>query len=275
MLAGKRVAVVMPAYNEARLIGTALGSIPTFVDRIVVVDDGSVDATGSIARAFERPVEVIEHAINQGVGAAIATGCTRALALGADLTAVMAADAQMDPVDLPTLLAPLIVGDADYVKGNRLAWPDASKAMPWQRWLGNHILSFLTRHAIGIAVRDSQCGYVAMNQSTLRVLPWDRLWSGCGYPNDWLSWMVKSDLRVCEVPVRPIYGEERSGITLRHIAWTIPFVIARAWIRRLRRGSVDVIAGGDELRHEAGLSVRASEVIAVDFELFGAGDRGG
>ena len=162
--------------------------------------------------------------------------------------AVMAADAQMDPVDLPTLLAPLIAGDADYVKGNRLAWPEASKAMPWHRWLGNRVLSFLTSVAIGVDVGDSQCGYVSMNRSTLRALPCDRLWTGYGYPNDWLSWMVESDLRLCEVPVRPIYGEERSGITLRHVVWTIPFVIARAWLRRyLGRSGVDVVAGRNEL----------------------------
>lgn len=223
----------MPAYNEARLIATALENIPELVDHVVVVDDGSADATAAMARAAGRTVEVVEHATNQGVGAAIASGCIRALALGADLVAVMAADAQMDPADLPRLLAPLIAGEADYVKGNRLAWPGASGAMPWHRWFGNHALSLLTRLAIGIDVRDSQCGYVAMNRSTLRALPWHRLWTGYGYPNDWLSWMVECQLRIAEVPVRPIYGDERSGITLRDAVWTIPLVIARAWLRRI------------------------------------------
>lgn len=276
MLAGKRIAVVMPAYNEARLIGTALDAVPAFVDHIIVVDDGSVDETGNIARASVRPVEVVEHAVNQGVGAAITTGCARALTLGADLTAVMAGDAQMDPLDLPTLLAPLIVDQADYVKGNRLAWHDAREVMPAHRWLGNHVLSFLTRLAVGVNVGDSQCGYVAMNRATLRLLPQAQLWDSYGYPNDWLSWMVESDLRICEVPVRPIYGEERSGITLRHAMWTIPFVIGRARVRRhLGRDGVDVVAGSDELRHEAGSLVRTSEVIPVDLELLGAGDRRG
>lgn len=235
MLAGQRVAVVMPAYNEARLIGRALGAIPGFVDHIIVVNDASADATGSIARASARSVDVVDHHTNQGVGAAIATGCQRALALGADLTAVMAADAQMDPADLPALLEPLLAGDADYAKGNRLAWPAASRSMPWHRWIGNHVLSFLTRRAIGIGVRDSQCGYVAMNRKTSLALEWNRLWEGYGYPNDWLSWIVECDLRVREVPVRPVYGDERSGIRLRHVVWTIPFVIGRAWFRRHAR----------------------------------------
>jgi glycosyltransferase involved in cell wall biosynthesis len=225
----------MPAYNEARLIRGALECVPGFVDHIVVVDDASVDATANIARAVERPIDVIECVTNQGVGAAISTGCRHALALGADLTAVMAADGQMDPADLPALLAPLIAGDADYVKGNRLAWPAASKEMPLHRWLGNHVFSSLTRRAVGVDVQDSQCGYVAMNRRVKDELDWERLWKGYGYPNDLLSWLVVRGLRVQEIPVRPVYGSERSGIGLRHVMWTIPFVIARAWLRRLAR----------------------------------------
>ncbi|KPK54899.1 MAG: hypothetical protein AMJ63_01715 [Myxococcales bacterium SG8_38_1] len=240
MLAGRRIAVVMPAYNEAKLIGRALQGIPSFVDHIIVVDDASIDATRETARAFRGPVELIEHETNQGVGAAIATGCKQAFLLGADLTAVMAADGQMDPVDLPALLAPLIAGEADYVKGNRLDWPAANKVMPWHRWLGNHLFSMLTRLAIGVEVRDSQCGYAAMNRRTQEAVDWGRLWKGYGYPNDLLSWLQVRGLRVRDVPVRPVYGSEQSGIRLRHVMLIIPFVITRAWLRRYaRRGELE------------------------------------
>ena len=74
MLAGRRIAVVMPAYNEAKLIRAALEDVPGFVDHIIVVDDASEDATTQIARAVERPIELIEHQTNQGVGSAITTG---------------------------------------------------------------------------------------------------------------------------------------------------------------------------------------------------------
>ena len=235
MLAGRRIAVVMPAYNEAKLIRAALANVPRFVDHIIVVDDGSEDATAMLARAVERPVELIEHQTNQGVGSAVTTGCRHALSLGADLTAVMAADDQMDPADLPALLAPLIEGAADYVKGNRLAWPAAIRAMPWHRWLGNQLFSLLTRRALGVDLHDSQCGYVAMNRRTKEGLDWDGVWKGYGYPNDVLSRLTLAGLRVAEVPVRPVYGAEQSGIRLRHVLFSIPFVIARAWLRRYWR----------------------------------------
>ena len=223
----------MPAYNEAKLIREALERIPSFVDHIIVVDDASVDDTAVIARGTRRRTEVIAHRTNQGVGAAIVTGCRHAFLRGADFTAVMAADGQMDPEDLPALLVPLVAEEADYVKGNRLDWPGATEAMPWHRWLGNHVFSWLTRRAVGVDMRDSQCGYVAMNRLTQRALDWDRLWKGYGYPNDLLSWLAVRGLRVQEVAVRPVYGLEQSGIRLRHVMLTIPFVIARAWVRRV------------------------------------------
>ncbi len=115
MFRQRRVAVVIPAYNEADKIAAAIRSVPGFVDHVIVVDDGSADATAAVARRAARrasgrrsgggrQVEVIVHAHNRGVGAAIATGYARALALGADATAVMAGDGQMDPADLPRLL---------------------------------------------------------------------------------------------------------------------------------------------------------------------------
>jgi len=235
MLANRRVAVVIPAYNEAKLIWETLEGIPGFVDQIIVVDDASVDATSQIVLGFPRPLELIAHRTNQGVGAAIATGCRRALELGADLTAVMAADGQMDPLDLPALLAPLVAGEADFAQGNRLGWLAGSEAMPSHRWLGNRIFSWLTRWAIGIDVQDSQCGYAAMNRHTKQTLDWDRLWKGYGYPNDLLSALTLFGLRVREIPVRPVYGEEQSGIRPWHVLFTIPFVIARARVRRYAR----------------------------------------
>jgi hypothetical protein len=112
--------------------------------------------------------------------------------------------------------------------------------MPWHRWLGNRLFSLLTRRAIGVDVRDSQCGYAAMNRRTKQTLDWERLWKGYGYPNDLLSWLKVCGLRVQDVPVRPVYGSEQSGIRFRHVMLIIPFVIARGWLRRhARRGELE------------------------------------
>src|SRR5437588_2306390 len=126
MFEGRRVIVVVPAHNEEKLIGRVLETMPAFVDRVIVVDDASTDGTGSIvgdsARRMGERLRAVRHPANGGVGAAIVTGYKAALADGREgaLVAVMAGDAQMDPADLPRLLAPLVKDDADYTKGNRL-----------------------------------------------------------------------------------------------------------------------------------------------------------
>src|SRR5437763_1069196 len=106
-----RVAVVVPAFNEERSVAKTVRSVPTFVDHVLVVDDASADRTFAEAgRIKRRGLEVLRHPRNRGVGAAIATGYRRALELGVDVAAVMAGDGQMDPEDLPGLLAPLQSG---------------------------------------------------------------------------------------------------------------------------------------------------------------------
>ena len=112
MLEGKRVAVVVPAHDEELLIGDTLGGIPAFVDSVIVVDDGSADGTVDRARTFgDARVEVVVHERNRGVGAAIVTGYRRALELEADVVCVMAADNQMEPADLATLVRPVALSE--------------------------------------------------------------------------------------------------------------------------------------------------------------------
>src|SRR6476620_4061889 len=204
MFRGRVVAVVIPACNEADKIGATIRSVPDFVDHVIVVDDGSHDATATIAasdplssvtlspRSGQRVkvrgrVEVIVHPTNRGVGAAITTGYARALALGAHATAVMAGDGQMDPADLPQLLAPVVDGRADYAKGNRFAWPGGWRAMPAVRLFGGGLLSWLTKLASGYwRVGDSQCGYTVASRRALLAIGSD-LFPRYGYPNDLLA----------------------------------------------------------------------------------------
>lgn len=231
----RRIAVVVPAFNEAALITSTLRSIPDYVPHIVVVDDASVDETAQRVRELADPrVELIEKPLNQGVGRAIADGYAAAFERGAEVAVVMAGDGQMDPADLPVLLQAVEGGGADYAKGDRLSFPGARARMPWTRWLGNWVLGWMTRLCTGVPVRDSQCGYTALRRSAARRLPLDALWAGYGYPNDMLAMLAARDMRVREVTVRPIYAEEKSGVRLHHALAVVPYVLLRAWLRRIQ-----------------------------------------
>lgn len=238
MLNGKRVAVVVPAYNEARLIHRAVAGIPAFVDDIVVVDDASTDGTALAATSVaDTRVRVIVHRENLGVGRAIVSGYEHAFGRKADVVAVMAGDAQMDPRNLLAIVSPIINGFAEYVKGDRLSWPGAKRAMPLVRYLGNHMLSFLTRCATGMRTRDSQCGFTAISRSAHARVDMKSLWPRYGYPNDLLGRAAAANVIVRDVPVRPIYADEKSGIGWRHALFVIPYVLGRVAVRRaLRRG---------------------------------------
>jgi glycosyltransferase involved in cell wall biosynthesis len=246
LVRGKKIAVVVPAFNEADKIARTIRSIPGFVDHVLVVDDGSADGTARVAgRSTRRGLEVLVHAANRGVGGAIATGYRRALALGADATAVMAGDAQMDPADLPRLLAPVLAGEAEYAKGNRFSWPGGCwRHMPASRFAGNLILSWLTRLACGYRLFDSQCGYTVASRAALEAIEPDAMFARYGYPNDLLGRLARAGARAVDVPVRPVYGPGwRSGIRLTTVVYPILFLLARAFVLRIgarlgRRGQV-------------------------------------
>lgn len=238
MFRGRRIAVVIPAFNEADKIARTIRSVPGFVDHVIVVDDASTDGTGRIAaRSQRRGLDVLVHPHNRGVGAAIATGYGHAHAAGADVTAVMAGDSQMDPADLAALVTPVVLGGADYAKGNRFAWPGVTRVMPLSRLAGNVVLSQLTRWATGYSqVFDSQCGYTAANRRALAAILSGPLFPRYGYPNDLLARLNQCQARVIDVPVRPVYGPDwRSGIRITKVVGPISFLLARALVRRLGR----------------------------------------
>ena len=237
MLEGKSVGVVVPAHDEEALIAETLGGIPGFVDRVVVVDDGSADGTAERARAFGDPrIELIVHERNQGVGAAIVTGYRRALEHGVDVVCVMAADNQMDPADLATLVQPVARGELDYAKANRLFTGQAWELIPRARYLGNAVLSMLTKIASGYwHVADSQSGYTAIGRPMLAQLDLDRVYTGYGFPNDFLVHLNVWNARVRDFPSRPVYGVgERSGIRYHRVVPRISWLLLRGFFWRLR-----------------------------------------
>ena len=238
MLAGKSVAVVVPAYDEEALVAATIRGIPAFVDRIYVVDDASRDGTAEAARASgDGRVEVLVHERNEGVGGAIVTGYKRAVADGVDVTCVMAGDNQMDPADLERIALPVARGEVDYAKANRLVSGEAWEVMPRSRYLGGAMLSLLTKIASGYwHVADSQSGYTAAGREILSELDLDRIYRRYGFPNDMLVHLNVWNARVRDVPSRPVYGVgERSGIRIPRIVPRISWLLAKGFFWRMKQ----------------------------------------
>lgn len=227
---GKRIAVIIPAFNEARLIGGTLQTIPRWVDDIIVVDDGSTDATVQVCRDAYRSIHLVQHRDNRGVGAALVTGYREGFSRGNQVVAVMGADGQMDPNDLAAVVQPVAERQADYCKGNRFAHPSCRNEMPALRRFAGQLLGFSTRLLSGLPVQDSQCGFTALDQRAAKRLDLESLWPRYGYPNDLLVRVGRRSLRLQQVAVKAVYRDETSGLRWWHGVIVVPFVLLRAWL---------------------------------------------
>ncbi|MAI04279.1 MAG: glycosyl transferase [Euryarchaeota archaeon] len=208
MYQGMSIGVVIPAKNEAKHLPDVLRTIPDFVDKVVVVDDGSTDGTGELVGEAE-----LVRLEGEGVGAAIDSGHQRLLELfdGDFVSIVMAGDGQMDPSDMIGLIKPIISNQAHHVKGERL---DRAGKMPLIRRFGTFLLSTLTTLACGQTIRDSQCGYTATSSEVLKSWNWNSSWKGYGYPNWWLMRLSENGWRIKHIPVKAIYEGQKSGIRI-------------------------------------------------------------
>ncbi|HWO02235.1 MAG TPA: glycosyltransferase family 2 protein [Blastocatellia bacterium] len=233
MYRNKRVAVVMPIHNEAARVQQALARVPSFVDLIIAVDDGSTDETARrLSEMGDSRLTVLTHSRNLGVGAATKTGYKRSLETDAELIAVMDGDGQMDGEDLGALLDRAIAG-ADYVKGNRFLDTTTIGRMPRARYVGNRVLSWLTGVASSFESElDAQCGYSVIRRAALKRLRLDELYDRYGFPNEMLFEACRAGLRVETARVKCIYEDEVSGINPITSVPLILMLIARNYLRR-------------------------------------------
>lgn len=242
MISNKRIAVVVPCFNEERLVRQVIEAIPDYVDRVFLVDDCSTDDTAEVIEGYVQAqperLQLVSHPANQGVGGAIATGYKAALAERIDVTVVMAGDAQMDPAELPAIAGPVARGECDYAKGNRLFTGEAWNMIPRVRYLGNAMLSLLTKIASGYwHVADSQSGYTAIGLKALEAIDWDQMYKRYGQPNDLLVRLNIHHFRVRDVPIRPIYGiGEKSGIRPLRMIPRLSLLLHRLfWFRMVQK----------------------------------------
>jgi glycosyltransferase involved in cell wall biosynthesis len=237
MIDGKKIGVVVPAYNESKLIAKTIGGMPDFVDQIIVVNDCSKDNTAEIVEDISKTnprVILLNHQVNKGVGGAISTGYIYCRDNDIDIAVVMAGDNQMDPNDLPALLDPVLKDKADYSKGNRLITGEAWKKIPKIRYFGNSMLSFLTKIASGYwHVADSQTGYTALNKRALKMLPLEDIYPRYGMPNDFLVTLNIYNMRVVDVPVRPVYADETSGINIKKVIFSLSILLLKLFFKRM------------------------------------------
>ncbi|MFC7137859.1 glycosyltransferase family 2 protein [Halobaculum litoreum] len=255
MYRGQTVGVVIPAYNEEPFVRETILTVPAFVDRIYVIDDASTDDTwAEIRRAveldrhadteasrarrsdeFDQRVVAIQHDENRGVGGAIKTGYLRARDDGVAATAVMGGDGQMDPDVLGRLFDPIVDGEADYVKGNRLAGRRDHGDMPGFRFVGNAVLGALTKVASGYwSTGDPQTGYTAISHRALHEADIEGMYEFYGYCNDLLVKLNVARLRVVDLPIPIVYGDEESHIRYHTYIPRVSWMLLRNFLWRIR-----------------------------------------
>jgi len=268
---GSTVGVVIPAYNEEGFIGEVIDSLPEFVDQAFVIDDCSTDntwaeikeyvdaevqqagvtadsteqaviadgagATISESQSFlDRRIVPVRHQTNGGRGAAVQTGYELALMSDMDVVAVLDGDGQMDPDILDTILDPVVDGDADYAKGNRLISRRHCVQMSNWRLFGNVVLTVLTKIASGHwNMRDPQNGYTAISTTALEQLSLNDLFDDYGFLNDILIHLDAHGMTIQDVPMEALYGDESSGIRYGSFIPQLSMLLLSGFLWRLQR----------------------------------------
>ena len=244
MYRDKKIALVIPARNEERLIGPTLEAVPDLVDKVYVIDDVSTDNMCAVVQNHIRRdprVELIRHEQNTGPGGAIITGYKRVAEEGCDIAVVVGGDNQMPLDQMTRFLDPLIDDHADYTKGNRfmvrhLALREVPRIMPKSRLIGNMLISAMTKIASGYyKIADVVDGYTAITCEAIELVDWDRAWQGYGYPMDFLIRLNSYGLRVKDIPRRAIYlpGERQSQIKGLRYALRVSPMLLKGFIWRL------------------------------------------
>lgn len=219
MYKGKKIAIVIPAYNEEKFVSKVIRDIPSFVDIIVVIDDASQDSTYQFVKNVgDSRVILLRNEVNQGVGGATIKGYQKALEMESDIIIKVDGDGQMPLDRLPNLLDAIVEDGYDYAKGNRFLDDNALMQMPKNRLVGNILLTFFTKMASGYwHIFDSQNGYTAIDAHTLKVIDLDRIHKCYFFENDMLVQLNIHDCKVKDIPMPAIYGQEKSGIRITSI----------------------------------------------------------
>src|SRR5690242_20295667 len=173
------IAIIIPSYRVEKNLRTVLDGLPSYINHIIVVDDASPDSTADLVMARAKTdsrLTLLRHTQNQGVGGAMLSGFRKAIELGTQIAIKLDGDGQMDATQIPRLIEPLMLGKADYTKGNRFRDFVSLQRMPIVRRIGNLGLSFLTKAATGYwNIFDPTNGFFAIRTEVLAQLPLERI----------------------------------------------------------------------------------------------------
>ncbi len=230
------ITVVIPCYQVRGHILDVLDGIGPEVARIFVVDDACPEQTGAYVEQHckDPRVSVIRHVANQGVGGAVITGYKAALAESADIIVKLDGDGQMDPALLVQIAGPVINGEADYSKGNRFDNLENLFAMPKVRIFGNAILSLWSKISSGYwSITDPTNGYTAIHARVLRNLNLDKLRKSYFFESDMLFRLSISNAVVADVPMKAVYGNEKSNLKIRRVVFEFPWRHSINFLKRI------------------------------------------
>jgi len=220
-----KVLAGIPAYNEARYVGSIVLQARQYVDEVIVVDDGSTDNTASVAELAG--ATVIRHAANRGKGAAIQSILAEARKRKPDILVLLDADSQHDPNEIPALIKPISEG-FDLVIGSREAQKDKT---PRYRRIGQKVLLRSTQLASKTNISDSESGFRALSPKAINEL--DLKEKGFAIESEMITRTADKNLKITEVPISNIYTMDGSTLNpIRHGIEVLGRVIAMISQRR-------------------------------------------
>lgn len=229
------VAVVIPAFRVADFVLDVLQRIGPEIDLIYVVDDCCPEQSGKRVEAActDPRVKVIFHSENRGVGGATLSGYRQAIADGADVIVKLDGDGQMNPALIGQFVQPVLMGLADYSKGNRFFNLEDLRGMPWVRTFGNGALSFISKISTGYwDIVDPTNGFTCIHAAVAADLPFDKLSQRYFFESDLLFRLGLARAVVVDVPMSACYGDERSGLKAFRIIPEFLAKHARNWCKR-------------------------------------------
>jgi glycosyltransferase involved in cell wall biosynthesis len=248
MIQGKKIVVVMPAYNAERTLRQTYDELPhEYVDEVILVDDASRDQTARLAQ--ELGIHTVIHAENLGYGGNQKTCYREALRLGGDIVVMVHPDYQYDPTLVPQIIEPIVQGEADLVLGSRLAGGGSAieQGMPWWKYVANRFLTAVENAAFGLRLSEYHTGYRAFSKSVLEAVNFRMNSDDFVFDQEIVAQVVATGYRIAEIPVPVRYFPEASSASFGascvyglQILWVVArYLLHRAGIKRSRRlGSI-------------------------------------